>query len=586
MSGVDKTYKRFLTTLQESKSIADQLAKSVDSECVSCPVCLRIFKDQSELDDTIRELKKYTSKLPQKMKDLETKIVDGENKIQKMIQAKPIKESYENLKNRDLANLKSQIDTLDRNVLPKIKSELKQNQEMLSKLEKLRSCSEQLQNEIVIIDKYAHESKDLEKKIHSQNVHLNALNASISQEDITDLEIDADENILNQLKTKKTSLQSDLQLLVKQIQLKQDELTKNYSLTDTINTLKEKLNSLKTKRNDLESKMQKKSQLKQKQEELNTENEENECEVASLNEKLKTQVENICRIAARRQDQLLRNKELLKERNKLINEIISIKSSAEDLVFSIKNFETNEAPRLVTLKKEVKTIEIDENEIQAELESLRESLDELKLELARFEMRQRELTDNFRLREKRQEYEIKEESYQKKKDEIQMNDAKLDLKTFKADQAKVEAKRDELSKEHNEIKTQMHTLEGKIEIIKEELEQKAHKNALEKYSVCASDLRVLEMSVQDMEKYYKALDRAVMNYHVIKMNEINKTIKQLWRQVYKGNDIDYIEIRNEEEATNDDKIKQKKTYNYRLVIFYTSQLKSVSKGCLMVFLML
>ncbi len=189
MSGVDKTYKRFLTTLQESKSIADQLAKSVDSECVSCPVCLRIFKDQSELDDTIRELKKYTSKLPQKMKDLETKIVDGENKIQKMIQAKPIKESYENLKNRDLANLKSQIDTLDRNVLPKIKSELKQNQEMLSKLEKLRSCSEQLQNEIVIIDKYAHESKDLEKKIQSQNVHLNALNASMPQEDITDLEI-------------------------------------------------------------------------------------------------------------------------------------------------------------------------------------------------------------------------------------------------------------------------------------------------------------------------------------------------------------------------------------------------------------
>ena len=254
---------------------------------------------------------------------------------------------------------------------------------------------------------------------------------------------------------------------------------------------------------------------------------------------------------------------MLKERGKLCNEVISIKSSCEDLVFNIKNFESNEAPRLVTLKKEVKTIEIDENEIQAELESLRESLDELKLELARYEMKQRELTDNLRLREKRQEYEVKDEAYKKKKEEIQMNDAKLDLKTFKADQARVEAKRDELNKEYNEIKTQMHTLEGKMEIIKEELEQKAHKNALEKYSVCASDLRVLEMSVQDIEKYYKALDRAVMNYHVIKMNEINKTIKGLWRQVYKGNDIDYIEIRNEEEAANDDKIKQKKTYNYR-----------------------
>ena len=33
-----------------------------------------------------------------------------------------------------------------------------------------------------------------------------------------------------------------------------------------------------------------------------------------------------------------------------------------------------------------------------------------------------------------------------------------------------------------------------------------------------------------------------MNYHMLKMSEINKTIKQLWRQVYRGNDIDHVRI--------------------------------------------
>ena len=53
------------------------------------------------------------------------------------------------------------------------------------------------------------------------------------------------------------------------------------------------------------------------------------------------------------------------------------------------------------------------------------------------------------------------------------------------------------------------------------------------------------------------------------MNEINKTIKQLWRQVYRGSDIDYVEIRSEEEGANNDndvQIKSRRAYNYRVVL--------------------
>jgi hypothetical protein len=65
LSGVDKTYKRFLQQLQQNQ------ASSSDH---SCPVCMRFFKDERELAETIGELKKYTNKLPQKVNDLEVKL--------------------------------------------------------------------------------------------------------------------------------------------------------------------------------------------------------------------------------------------------------------------------------------------------------------------------------------------------------------------------------------------------------------------------------------------------------------------------------------------------------------------------------
>ena len=98
-----------------------------------------------------------------------------------------------------------------------------------------------IQNEIVLIDKYANESKDLEKKIQIQNKTLNDLNASISQDDLDELEIDSKRgSILNQLNEKKSKIQNELQALNNQIQSKQDELNKNYTLHDLINNLKER----------------------------------------------------------------------------------------------------------------------------------------------------------------------------------------------------------------------------------------------------------------------------------------------------------------------------------------------------------
>ncbi|KAJ2893289.1 DNA repair protein rad50, partial [Coemansia aciculifera] len=70
-----------------------------------------------------------------------------------------------------------------------------------------------------------------------------------------------------------------------------------------------------------------------------------------------------------------------------------------------------------------------------------------------------------------------------------------------------------------------------------------------------------ELAHSDLETYGKALDSAIMRYHSLKMQDINKIIRELWINTYQGNDIDTIEIRSEMEGA-----RNSRSHNYRVVM--------------------
>ena len=71
----------------------------------------------------------------------------------------------------------------------------------------------------------------------------------------------------------------------------------------------------------------------------------------------------------------------------------------------------------------------------------------------------------------------------------------------------------------------------------------------------------LFLACSDMEKYIKALDAAIMKYHSMKMEEINKIIRELWQKTYQCSDIDTVEIRSDAESCAGNR-----SYNYRVVM--------------------
>lgn len=54
------------------------------------------------------------------------------------------------------------------------------------------------------------------------------------------------------------------------------------------------------------------------------------------------------------------------------------------------------------------------------------------------------------------------------------------------------------------------------------------------------------MAVNDLNKFYVAVDKAIMHFHQERMNTLNRIIRELWRTIYRGNDTDYIELKTDE----------------------------------------
>eukprot|EP00096_Caligus_rogercresseyi_P016501 TRINITY_DN9192_c0_g1_i1.p1 TRINITY_DN9192_c0_g1~~TRINITY_DN9192_c0_g1_i1.p1 ORF type:complete len:197 (+),score=63.92 TRINITY_DN9192_c0_g1_i1:50-592(+) len=57
-----------------------------------------------------------------------------------------------------------------------------------------------------------------------------------------------------------------------------------------------------------------------------------------------------------------------------------------------------------------------------------------------------------------------------------------------------------------------------------------------------------------------------MKFHHERMLVINKMIRELWRATYKGNDIDYIEIKTDDAESSTYGADKRKVYNYRVMM--------------------
>lgn len=101
-----------------------------------------------------------------------------------------------------------------------------------------------------------------------------------------------------------------------------------------------------------------------------------------------------------------------------------------------------------------------------------------------------------------------------------------------------------------------------IRAMKRKLASSEYKNVHEQFRVAMIKHETTKIAAADLKKYGNALDKALLQFHGVKIKEINKIIRELWIMTYKGEDISNIEIVSGQEAGS----KAAKSYNYRVVM--------------------
>ncbi len=230
LNGVEKTYTRFIKQLQSSSlSTTMSTTKKTDCDQVSCPVCMRDFNSKSETEIIVVELKRYISKIPRKIADLDEKIMKNNEKYEDIVKLTPIKEIYENLKNTDLPQLRDQIGQLKDVELKSLKTSLRQNEYELRTLDERKQLSDKLLNLILTTSQYLSEVDGLDDRI-------SGMSASITQ---------FSDKTLDEVKQERSEMTEKFNNLNDKLEFKQKQL-RNFE--DKLCLMKETLNSLNNER--------------------------------------------------------------------------------------------------------------------------------------------------------------------------------------------------------------------------------------------------------------------------------------------------------------------------------------------------
>nr|CCC95419.1 unnamed protein product [Trypanosoma congolense IL3000] len=109
----------------------------------------------------------------------------------------------------------------------------------------------------------------------------------------------------------------------------------------------------------------------------------------------------------------------------------------------------------------------------------------------------------------------------------------------------------------------MEAMRQEITGLKAQLAREKFKDVEKRYRTTFLKAQTTDIAVADVEKYYRALEKAVQTYHQEKIAQINQILADLWRQTYKGSDIDTIELRSEDDVTS---TTVRRSYSYRVVM--------------------
>ncbi|XP_013363788.1 PREDICTED: DNA repair protein RAD50 isoform X1 [Chinchilla lanigera] len=585
LAGATAVYSQFITQLTDE-----------NQSC--CPVCQRVFQTEAELQEVISDLQSKLRLAPDKLKSTELELKKKEKRRDEMLGLVPMRQNIIDLKEKEIPELRNKLQNVNRDI-QRLKNDIEEQETLLGTIMPEEEGAKVCLTDVTIMERFQMELKDVERKIAQQAAKLQG--------------IDLDRTI-QQVNQEKQRKQHKLDTVSSKIELNRKLMQDQQ---EQIQHLKGTTNELKSEKLQIATNLQRRQQLEEQTVELST-------EVQSLLREIKDAKEQINPLETTLERFQQEKEELTNKKhanNKIAQDKLNdLKEKVKNIHGHMKDIENYVQDGKDDYKKqketELNTVIVQLNECDKQKEKINKEMGVMRQDIDTQKIQERWLQDNLTLRKRNEELkEVEEERKQHLKEMGQMQ-----VLQMKNEHQKIKVNIDDIKRNRDLALGRQRGYEEEIIRFKKELREPQFRDAEEKYREMMIVMRTTELVNKDLDIYYKTLDqpgfpvltvnrmlytgafqlslhalravpagsrgiparkhmfiqlflhytviredRAIMKFHSMKMEEINKIIRDLWRSTYRGQDIEYIEIRSDadENVSASDK---RRNYNYRVVM--------------------
>ncbi|KAI8626631.1 hypothetical protein F5Y19DRAFT_445596 [Xylariaceae sp. FL1651] len=402
-----------------------------------------------------------------------------------------------------------------------------------------------------------------EERQDYESMNKTVLNISQTHKDIEDAEAQVD-RIMSQQQSSGTirstheinELQDQCGEQLKVVKNKIEKLSNDKQrLRDTLNAIELERSELRNKLSHVVRQLEKKTDY---QDQIQTQKSDIIAQkeiIQSADNDLESVEPEISKARAIRDDILQRGRD---KENKIASERDGLAGSVSELKMidsDIQDYLNRGGPASLKANEQaIQALEKTLKRIDEDMSALVTRSNKMKEDMANSDGKKKNIIENLTYRKAARDV----ESLQQRIEELESRRADEDYQRLEAEAMHYESERHLKNAERGTVMGTMRSKDEELANLIREW-QTEYQYSAQKYRETHIKVETTKAAIEDLGRYSTALNHAIMQYHAMKMEEVNRIAGELWQSTYQGTDIDTILIKSDSEATG-----TRSSYNYRV----------------------
>lgn len=331
--------------------------------------------------------------------------------------------------------------------------------------------------------------------------------------------------------------------------------TEKQRMRDTITTLELERSEMNNKRNGVVQRLERKAAILQQIQSLKDDGAAQRGVIEAADKDLEALEAEIVKAKTMRDAALERGRakeqKIAEERDRLASSVSELKMIEMD----INDYLERGGPgNIASGQRAIEALEKRVATLEKDMADLATRTNKLKQEIANSDLGKKNIAENLQYRQTLKTL----ETLRREIAELESRNASEDYERLMLEARAYETQYAKLSAERGSMMGSMKTKDEELGRLLAEWELD-YKDAAHKYREAHIKVETTKAAIEDLGRYGSALDKAIMQYHSLKMEQVNRIAGELWQATYHGTDIDTILIRSDSETATG-----KRNYNYRV----------------------